>query len=99
VAGTFSSCGGGDVKTSATWPISGCHYTAGLAASPEISVMSPGSPSSIWPSATGGAIGQIVAARQPGRLATLALTSCETHGNVPARAFKLPRCAPGTCWP
>jgi pimeloyl-ACP methyl ester carboxylesterase len=37
---------------------------------------------------TGGAIAQIVAAHQPQRLATLALTNCETLGNVPPWAFK-----------
>lgn len=37
---------------------------------------------------TGGAVSQIVAARQPQRLATFALTNCETLGNVPPLAFK-----------
>jgi pimeloyl-ACP methyl ester carboxylesterase len=36
---------------------------------------------------TGGAVAQVFAARQPGRLRTLTLTNCETHGNVPPRAF------------
>ena len=31
---------------------------------------------------TGGAVAQVFAARNPGRLATLTLTNCETHGNV-----------------
>ncbi len=35
-----------------------------------------------------GAVAQIVAAHQQGRLATLTLTNCETHDNVPPRAFK-----------
>ena len=53
---------------------------------------------------TGGAIGQIIAARQPGRLATLTLTltltSCETHDNVPARAFRPAVLLARTgCWP
>lgn len=37
---------------------------------------------------TGGAVAQIVAAHQPQRLATFTLTNCETHDNVPPRAFK-----------
>jgi pimeloyl-ACP methyl ester carboxylesterase len=37
---------------------------------------------------TGGAVAQILAARQPGRLRTLTLTNCETHDNVPPRAFR-----------
>jgi pimeloyl-ACP methyl ester carboxylesterase len=37
---------------------------------------------------TGGAIAQVVAAHQPQRFATLALTNCETLGNVPPLAFK-----------
>jgi pimeloyl-ACP methyl ester carboxylesterase len=37
---------------------------------------------------TGGAVAQIVAAHQPQRFATLALTNCETLGNVPPWAFK-----------
>jgi pimeloyl-ACP methyl ester carboxylesterase len=37
---------------------------------------------------TGGAIAQIVAARQPRRLSTFTLTNCETHDNVPPEAFK-----------
>jgi pimeloyl-ACP methyl ester carboxylesterase len=32
---------------------------------------------------TGGAIAQIIAARQPGRLRTLTLTNCDTEGNFP----------------
>jgi pimeloyl-ACP methyl ester carboxylesterase len=36
---------------------------------------------------TGGAVAQILAARQPGRLRTLTLTNCETHDNVPPREF------------
>jgi pimeloyl-ACP methyl ester carboxylesterase len=36
---------------------------------------------------TGGAVAQIFAARQPGRLRRLTLTDCETHDNVPPRAF------------
>ena len=32
---------------------------------------------------TGGAVAQIFAARQPGRLRTLALTNCDTEGNFP----------------
>ncbi len=38
---------------------------------------------------TGGAIAQIFAARHPERLATLTLTNCETHDNVPPPALKL----------
>jgi pimeloyl-ACP methyl ester carboxylesterase len=37
---------------------------------------------------TGGAIAQILAARNPGRLATLTLTNCDTVGNLPPEAFK-----------
>jgi len=37
---------------------------------------------------TGGAVAQIVAAHQPQRLATIALTNCDTPGNVPPLAFK-----------
>jgi pimeloyl-ACP methyl ester carboxylesterase len=37
---------------------------------------------------TGGAIAQIFAARNPHRLRTLTLTNCETHDNVPPKAFK-----------
>ncbi len=37
---------------------------------------------------TGGGVAQIVAARKPERLRTLALTNCETHDNVPPEAFK-----------
>ncbi len=36
---------------------------------------------------TGGAVAQIVAARNPGRLRSLTLTNCETHTNVPPPAF------------
>jgi pimeloyl-ACP methyl ester carboxylesterase len=36
---------------------------------------------------TGGAVAQIVAARAPRRLRSLTLTNCETHDNVPPRAF------------
>src|SRR6516162_10437870 len=38
VADTLSSCSGGDVKTSATWPIYGCDHAAGWQVSQEISV-------------------------------------------------------------
>ena len=37
---------------------------------------------------TGGAIAQIFAAREPERLASLTLTNCETHDNVPPAAFQ-----------
>jgi pimeloyl-ACP methyl ester carboxylesterase len=37
---------------------------------------------------TGGAIAQIFAARHPRRLATLALTNCDTAGNLPPDSFK-----------
>jgi pimeloyl-ACP methyl ester carboxylesterase len=37
---------------------------------------------------TGGAVAQIVAARDPGRLRTLALTNCDTHDRVPPDAFR-----------
>jgi pimeloyl-ACP methyl ester carboxylesterase len=37
---------------------------------------------------TGGALGQIFAARHPERLRTLTLTNCDTHDNVPPEAFK-----------
>jgi pimeloyl-ACP methyl ester carboxylesterase len=37
---------------------------------------------------TGGAIAQIFAARHPQRLATLALTNCDTVDNLPPEAFK-----------
>jgi pimeloyl-ACP methyl ester carboxylesterase len=37
---------------------------------------------------TGGGVAQIVAARRPGRLRSLALTNCETHDNVPPPAFQ-----------
>jgi len=37
---------------------------------------------------TGGAIAQIVAARNPDRLRTFPLTNCDTHDNVPPEAFK-----------
>jgi len=37
---------------------------------------------------TGGALGQIFAARHPQRLATLTLTNCDTAGNLPPDAFK-----------
>ena len=37
---------------------------------------------------TGGAVAQIFAAREPERLASLTLTNCETHDNVPPAAFK-----------
>jgi pimeloyl-ACP methyl ester carboxylesterase len=37
---------------------------------------------------TGGAIAQIVAARNPQRLATLTLTNCDTSENLPPEAFK-----------
>jgi len=37
---------------------------------------------------TGGAVAQVFAANCPGRVHTLALTNCETHDNVPPRAFK-----------
>jgi pimeloyl-ACP methyl ester carboxylesterase len=37
---------------------------------------------------TGGAIAQIFAARHPDRLATLTLTDCETHDNVPPAPLK-----------
>lgn len=36
---------------------------------------------------TGGAVAQILAAHQPQRLATFALTNCDTLGNVPPLAF------------
>ena len=36
---------------------------------------------------TGGAIAQIFAARQPGRLCTLTLTNCDTEGNFPPADF------------
>jgi pimeloyl-ACP methyl ester carboxylesterase len=36
---------------------------------------------------TGGAVAQILAAREPDRLRTLTLTNCETHDNVPPKAF------------
>ncbi|MEN0134028.1 MAG: alpha/beta hydrolase [Rhodococcus sp. (in: high G+C Gram-positive bacteria)] len=36
---------------------------------------------------TGGAVAQIYAARHPDRLSTLTLTNCETHDNVPPKAF------------
>ena len=69
----------------------GCHRTAGLAGFVEDSCDEPGLTGiDLAASDTGGAIGQIIAARQPGRLATLTLTSCETHDNVPPRAFNPP---------
>ena len=37
---------------------------------------------------TGGAIAQIFAARQPSRLRTLTLTDCDTHDQVPPKAFR-----------
>ncbi len=37
---------------------------------------------------TGGAIAQILAARNPRRLATFTLTNCDTSGNTPPEAFK-----------
>jgi pimeloyl-ACP methyl ester carboxylesterase len=37
---------------------------------------------------TGGAIAQIFAARQPGRLATFTLTNCDTQNDMPPDAFK-----------
>ena len=37
---------------------------------------------------TGGAIAQIFAARQPGRLATFTLTNCDTQHDMPPDAFK-----------
>jgi pimeloyl-ACP methyl ester carboxylesterase len=37
---------------------------------------------------TGGAVAQIVAARDPGRLRSLALTDCDTHDRVPPKAFR-----------
>lgn len=37
---------------------------------------------------TGGAIAQAFAAHDPGRIRSLVLTNCETHDNVPPRAFK-----------
>lgn len=37
---------------------------------------------------TGGAVAQIFAARHPQRLASLTLTNCDTHDNVPPKAFK-----------
>ncbi|MGZ6642567.1 MAG: alpha/beta fold hydrolase [Solirubrobacteraceae bacterium] len=37
---------------------------------------------------TGGAIAQVFAATHPARIRTLALTNCETHDNVPPRAFR-----------
>jgi pimeloyl-ACP methyl ester carboxylesterase len=37
---------------------------------------------------TGGAVAQIFAARHAQRLASLTLTNCETHDNVPPKAFK-----------
>ena len=37
---------------------------------------------------TGGAIAQIFAARQPGRLATFTLTNCDTQEDMPPDAFK-----------
>ena len=36
---------------------------------------------------TGGAVAQIFAARHPDRLSSLTLTNCETHDNVPPKAF------------
>ncbi len=36
---------------------------------------------------TGGAVAQVFAADQPGRLASFALTNCETPGNLPPKAF------------
>ena len=36
---------------------------------------------------TGGAISQVVAAGNPGRLHTLTLTNCEAHDNLPAKAL------------
>ena len=36
---------------------------------------------------TGGAIAQVVAARSPGRVRTLALTNCDTQDNMPPAAF------------
>ncbi|SLA83827.1 Putative hydrolase, alpha/beta hydrolase fold [Mycobacteroides abscessus subsp. massiliense] len=37
---------------------------------------------------TGGAVAQIMVARQPGRIRTLALTNCDTEGHVPPKLFK-----------
>jgi pimeloyl-ACP methyl ester carboxylesterase len=37
---------------------------------------------------TGGAVAQIVAARDPGRLRTLTLTDCDTHDRVPPPEFR-----------
>ncbi|WP_190812628.1 alpha/beta fold hydrolase [Saccharopolyspora pogona] len=37
---------------------------------------------------TGGAIAQVFAVREPGRLRTLALTNCDTHDNLPPEAFR-----------
>ncbi|HEX6460298.1 MAG TPA: alpha/beta hydrolase [Thermoleophilaceae bacterium] len=37
---------------------------------------------------TGGAVAQIFATKHPERLATLTLTNCETHDNVPPKALK-----------
>jgi pimeloyl-ACP methyl ester carboxylesterase len=37
---------------------------------------------------TGGAVAQIFAVSHPGRLATLTLTNCDTHDNLPPEAFK-----------
>lgn len=36
---------------------------------------------------TGGAVAQVVAARSPGRIRTLALTNCDTQDNMPPAAF------------
>ena len=36
---------------------------------------------------SGGAIAQVFAARHPDRVATLTLTNCDTHDNLPPRAF------------
>ncbi|MEV6230074.1 alpha/beta fold hydrolase [Saccharopolyspora shandongensis] len=36
---------------------------------------------------TGGAIAQVFAVREPGRLRTLTLTNCDTHDNLPPEAF------------
>lgn len=37
---------------------------------------------------TGGAVAQIMVARQPDRIRTLALTNCDTEGHVPPKLFK-----------
>ena len=37
---------------------------------------------------TGGAVGQVFAARYPERIRTLTLTNCDVHDNFPPEAFK-----------